>query len=82
MAAQRLQQSQGGPSNPLALFVPGHYSISWGNPLPDLPETSPGSWKDERVEVIARSHHYGFLVATTSNDANWRLYEATVKLDK
>lgn len=33
VAAQRLQQSQGGPANPLALFVPGHYYGSgffWG----------------------------------------------------
>ena len=33
VAAQRLQQTYGGPSNPLALFVPGHYYGSgffWG----------------------------------------------------
>jgi hypothetical protein len=33
VAAQRLQQSQGGPGNPLALFVPGHYygsAFFWG----------------------------------------------------
>ncbi|RYZ08417.1 MAG: DUF1552 domain-containing protein [Myxococcales bacterium] len=33
VAAQRLQKTQGGPSNPLALFVPGHYYGSgffWG----------------------------------------------------
>jgi hypothetical protein len=33
IAAQRLQQSQGGPGDPLALFVPGHYygsAFFWG----------------------------------------------------